>query len=374
MGGNARDILVLSRIPGVGSTRLRALVQRFEDAPAIARASAREFLDVAEIDRKTAAAIAEFFRGPAARAAGEFADDQLQRLARIGAEAITLWDPGYPSHLKRIFDPPPCLFIRGSLLEQDASSIAIVGTRVATPYGVMMAERFAAALGALGITVVSGLARGIDTAAHGACVRGGIRTLAVIGSGLDVIYPAENKGLAERIVRQGAIISEYACGTAPDAVNFPRRNRIVSGMTLGTLVVETGIDGGAMITAHLAVDQGREVFAIPAAVSDRKPCGTNRLIKEGKAKLTETVDDILVELAPRLRSLLPPGTLKKETPAPDISLFEKKLYDLLGDDGMHIDDLASRSGFSPPEALVHLLALEFKGAVKQLPGKVFLKT
>jgi DNA processing protein len=374
MGGSARDIMVLSRIPGVGSTRLRALVHRFGDVPAIARASARQFLDAGEIDRKTAAAIAEFFRGPAAHAAEEFADDQLTRLARIGGEAVTLWDPGYPSHLKTIFDPPPCLFFRGSLLERDASSIAIVGTRVPTPSGVMMAERFATALGALGITVVSGLARGIDTAAHGACVRGGIRTLAVIGSGLDVIYPPENKGLAERIAGQGAIISEYPCGTPPDAVNFPRRNRIVSGMTLGTLVVESGIDGGAMITANLAVDQGREVFAVPAPVSDRKPCGTNLLIKEGKAKLTETVDDILVELAPRLRSLLPPETLEKETPAPDISLFEKQLYDLLGNDAMHIDDLASRSGLSLPEALAHLLSLECKGAVKQLPGKVFLKT
>lgn len=374
MAGEARDILLLSRIPGVGTTRLRALIGRFGDAATVARTSPRQLIEVEEIDRKTASAIAAFFRGSAARSAGEIADEQLKRLARIDGRAVTLWDSGYPSHLKKIYDPPPCLFLRGSLLEQDDSSLAIVGTRVPTPYGIQMAERFAAGLGALGITVVSGLARGIDTAAHGACVRGGIRTIAVIGSGLDVIYPPENKGLAENIVRHGAVVSEFPCGTPPDAVNFPRRNRIVSGMTLGTLVIETAADGGAMITANLAVDQGREVFAVPAQVSERKPGGTNLLIKEGKAKLTESVDDILVELAPRLRSLLPAGTPDRKPPPADISLFEKKLYDLLEEGGVHIDILASRSGYSPSEALVHLLSLEFKGAVRQLPGKVFLRT
>ena len=371
MGEGARDILILSRIPGVGSARLRALITRYADADAVARASARRLLDLEEIDRRTAAAIGAFFRGPDLRAAEKFADDQLARLARIGGEILTLRDASYPSHLKTLDDPPPCLFYRGSILPQDDASIAIVGTRVPSPYGVQMAERFAAGLGALGITVVSGLARGIDTAAHAACVRGGMRTLAVIGSGLDVIYPPENRGLADAIRARGAVISEFPCGTSPDAVNFPRRNRIVSGMTLGTLVIETGTDGGAMITARLAVEQGREVFAVPAQVSDRKPGGTNRLIKEGKAKLTETVDDILVELAPRLRALLPAAL--PVPPAPEISLFEKTLYDLLADGAMHIDLLASRSGYSPPEALVHLLSLECKGIVRQLPGKVFLK-
>ena len=243
MGGGARDILVLSRIPGVGSTRLRALITRYGSSDAVRGAPARELIALPEIDRRTASAIGAFFRGPDAAAAGAFACDQLARLERIGGAALTLWDPGYPPQLKTIADPPPCLFYYGSLLPQDDASVAIVGTRTPSQYGMQMAERFAAGLGALGITVVSGLARGIDTAAHTACVRGGCRTLAVIGSGLDVIYPPENRGLAGTLRAHGAVISEFPCGTSPDAANFPRRNRIVSGMTLGTLVIETGKEG-----------------------------------------------------------------------------------------------------------------------------------
>jgi DNA processing protein len=301
MGCGVRDILILSRIPRVGSVRLGALITAYGSAERVARSSPRELIELPEIDRVTASAIAAFFRGPDAAWAESFAEAQLARLDEIGAGTLTLWDDAYPPRLRTIAGPPPCLFYRGSLLPQDDASLAIVGTRTPSPYGMQMAERFASGLGALGIAVVSGLARGIDTAVHAACVRGGFRTLAVIGSGLDVIYPPENRGLADALMAHGALISEFPCGTPPEPPNFPRRNRIVSGMTLGTLVIESRKDGGAMITARLALEQGRRLFVLRAPASARTPGKTRALIAEGKATVVSSVDDILVALDEPLR-------------------------------------------------------------------------
>lgn len=364
-----RELIVLSRIPGIGSLRLRNLVSRFGNPRAIALASARELSETEGIDRKAALAITQFARSPAAEAAGAMADDQLRRLARASGRMITFWDDEYPAHLKRIYDPPAFLFVRGGFVQADESSLAIVGTRSPTPYGTTIAERFASGLARLGLTIVSGLARGIDTVAHNAALRAGGRTLAVIGSGIDVIYPAENKTLASRIAEQGAVVSEYLMGAKPDAVNFPRRNRIISGICLGTLIIESGVDGGAMITAATALDQNREVFAIPSALKER-PSGTNRLIKEAKALLAESIEDILAELGPRLTtSPLPPTR-----PAEDLSLFERRIYDAMEEQPLHIDQIAARSGLTTADTLVHLLSLEFKGAVRQMAGKIFVKT
>ncbi|HTY59713.1 MAG TPA: DNA-processing protein DprA, partial [Bacteroidota bacterium] len=360
MNVDPRDILIVSRIPGVGPNRLRSLFTGYGSAARISAAPQCALRRIDGIDGKTAASIASFFRSGAAAAAARFADDQMARCGRAGAHALTLWDPGYPSSLRNIFDPPPLLFVRGSLCDEDTRSVAVVGTRRPSPYGLVMAERFAASLGALGLTVVSGLARGIDSAAHAASVRSGNRTLAVIGSGIDVIYPSENRGLAGKISSCGALITELPFGAKPDAANFPRRNRIVAGISLATLVIETAPGGGAMITAGIALDQGREVFALPSAVSSCSRSGTNLLIKEGKAKLTETVDDILVELAPRLSPPVRPLARKAE---PDVTLFERTLLDAMGDDPQHIDPLAAAAHMTPSDALVHLLSLEFKGAV-----------
>jgi DNA processing protein len=300
-------------------------------------------------------------------------DQQLARLNKVDARVVTFWDREYPSHLKKIYDPPPFLFVRGEFDERDSASIAIVGTRNPSPYGVHTAEQFATELARLGLTIVSGLARGIDTIAHRATVKAAGRTIAVIGSGVDVIYPPENKPLAERIFDQGAVVSEFVMGAKPDAGNFPRRNRIISGMTLGTLIIETGVDGGAMITASTALDQSREVFAIPSAVSAKRKSGTNFLIKDGRALLTETIEDILTELAPRLKGVLKDrGTVAPEAPA-DLTLFEKQIYDALQDEPVQIDVLAERAHMPTSDALVHLLSLEFKGAVRQMPGKMFLR-
>ncbi|MEW6509373.1 MAG: DNA-processing protein DprA [Bacteroidota bacterium] len=368
-----RDLLVLSRVTAIGPARLRALVSHFGDAASVARATPRQLIAVEGIERKTASLIASFFRSGSMKEAERFADDQLARLSRLGGAIISFWDREYPSLLKKTFDPPPFLFIRGNLEERDNLSLAVVGTREPSPYGVQMTERFASGLAGLGITVVSGLARGIDTVAHGATLRAGHRTIAVIGSGLDIVYPTENQGLAARITSHGALLSEFPLGTKPDAVNFPRRNRIVSGMTLGTLVVETGPEGGAMITAHLAVEQSREVFAVPSSVSNKKSSGTNLLIKEGKAKLTETVDDILAELAPRLRGILPRETTPRREPQEALTLFEQRILDAMDDSPLHIDALAGRAGLAVSDALVHLLALEFKGVVRQSAGKMFAR-
>ena len=365
-----RDILIISRIPGVGSNRLRALLTGFGDASAVASAPARSLRRIEGIEEKTAASITAFFRSGAAGEAARFADDQRARAERAGAKAVTLWDSGYPSSLRNIYDPPPLLFVRGTLREEDSRSIAVVGTRRPSPYGILMAERFATALAEVGLPVVSGLARGIDSAAHAASVRSGNRTLAVIGSGIDIIYPSENRGLADRIASCGAVLSELPFGSKPDAANFPRRNRIVSGISLATLVIETPPGGGAMITAGMALDQGREVFAVPSAVSATSKSGTNLLIKEGKAKLTETLDDILEELAPRLAGLKRPSG---RPDAADLSLFERTLLDVFGDDPVHADALAARAQMTVPDTLVHLLSLEFKGAVRQIPGKRFVR-
>jgi DNA processing protein len=231
-----------------------------------------------------------------------------------------------------------------------------------------MASMFSEGLAGLGLTVVSGLARGIDTVAHAAALRAGGRSIAVIGSGLDVPYPPENRALADRISGQGAVVSEYPMRTKPDAVNFPRRNRIVSGLALGTIVVETGVDGGAMITAAMALDQNREVFAIPGPVNGRRPSGTHRLIREGKAMLLEQVEEVLAELG-----LAGSAAAVRPTPADAVALnlFEQKLLDAVGEQPEHIDLLAARAGLSIADTLVHLLSLEFKSLIRQHPGKVF---
>ncbi len=370
---DVRDLLILSCVPGVGPWRLRSLVNHFRDPRAVATASARELAAVEGIEKKTALDIAGFYRKSAPAEAERYAADQLSRLNRLNGRLVTLWDRDYPANLKRIYDPPPFLFVRGAFSEHENYSLAIVGTREPTHYGMEVAQRLSAGLSRLGLPVISGLARGIDTCAHDAALRAGGRTIAVIGSGVDIIYPSENRPLASRIMASGAIVSEYAMGTKPDAGNFPRRNRIISGISLGTIVVETGVDGGAMITAACALDQNREVFAVPSPITEKRRSGTNTLIREGKAQLIESVEHVVEELAPKLRGVLNDRGAREQYPPPVVSLFEQRVLDVMEEEPLHIDALAGRSGLSTAEALVHLLSLEFKGCVKQLPGKLFVK-
>ena len=370
---DARELIILSTISGVGTARLRGLVNHFGGTGGVFQATAHDLSSVEGLDKRTAASILSFLIGSERSEAAALADAQLSKLNRLDAHIVTVWDESYPINLRKVYDPPPFLFARGTILPRDEISLAVVGTRNPSPYGSRLAGFFAQELARLDFTVVSGLARGIDTLAHEAVLKAGGRTIAVIGSGLDVPYPPENIPLGNSIVRNGAIISEYLMGTQPDAVNFPRRNRIISGMTLGTLVIETGIEGGAMITASMALDQNREVFALPGPIGDGRPSGTHLLIKEGRAKLTESVDDILAELDPSLRrgSAMAGTSLQATRPRPELSLFEQKVLDAIGSGKIHVDDIAISARLSSGEVLVELLNLELKGLIRQQPGKIF---
>ncbi|MEE9225397.1 MAG: DNA-processing protein DprA [Bacteroidota bacterium] len=370
---NVRDLLTLAAIAGIGPSRLRALVSHFKSPTAVLQASARDLVAVDGFDKKLALNIARQRDGHGNRLGMKFADEQLSKLNKVDGRVITYWDDEYPELLKKIYDPPPFLFVRGSLKPADKFAVALVGTRSPSVYGKLIAEKLTVGLVSVGVTIVSGLARGIDTTVHRAALKSGGRTLAVIGSGIDIIYPPENRRLVDDVIECGAIVSEYSMGTKPDAVNFPRRNRIISGLSLGTVIVETTIQGGAMITANTALDQNREVFAVPGNVTERRAGGPNKLIQQGRAKLIETVEDIVAELEPRLKPLLgqhPAGAKTVEIPLSDA---ENTIYGLLSEKPLHIDALAERSVLPTSEALVHLLNLEFKDLVKQLPGKVFAR-
>ncbi len=363
-----RALLALSMVEGVGPARVRALLALFGTARAVMEVPAAALAQADGIGPQTARAIRAFD-------AYEVVEEQLRRAERCGATLVPSWDPHFPVLLKQIYDPPVFLWVRGHLTPADERAVAIVGTRRCTDYGRRQAGEFAAALAERGFTIVSGLAYGIDAAAHQGALEAGGRTVAVLGSGVDRIYPARHKKLARQAAASGAVLSEYALGAAPDAPNFPRRNRIISGMTLGTLVVEAHETGGALITARLAVEQNREVFALPSSTRSKAGAGTNRLIQRGHAKLVLTVEDVLEELnvpsaPPTDGQDLPPA---EDDPAADLDSPERKLYEALDTDPVHIDALCDRTGLDVSTALVYLLNLEFKGLARQMAGKQFYR-
>jgi DNA processing protein len=290
------------------------------------------------------------------------------RVARAGLTVLVWGDPEYPPRLHAIASAPPVLYLRGRLEPEDEAAVAVVGSRRATAYGADMARELARELGRRGLTIVSGLARGIDAAAHRGAIEVGARTVAVLGNGLDQVYPAEHRGLADGVAEAGAVISEFPLGTAPLRPHFPRRNRIISGLSLGVVVVEAGVESGALITAHHALDQGREVFAVPGRVHARYSEGCHRLIKSG-AKLVENWEDVLAELVPNLkrRQRRTPAAL----PPPDLNDDERRVYDVLADGPLHIDAIIVQCGWGGGRAASVLVGLEMKGIVRQLRGKVF---
>ena len=287
-------------------------------------------------------------------------DTEMEKLERYGIKVLTFRDPDYPSRLKEVYDYPPILYIRGSLLPEGEWCLAVVGTRRATVYGRQAAEEIVADLVRNKITIVSGLAKGIDSIAHHTALEAGGRTIAVFACGLDIVYPAENATLARNIIQQGALISEYPLGTRPKADNFPRRNRIMSGLSLGVLVVEADETSGAMITAHLALEQNREVFAIPGSILSPASRGTNRLIQEG-AKLVRGYTDILEEL--NLTAVAQQMEIKEVIPASDI---ESKLLRQLSAEPTHIDEVCRGSGLPISTVSSTLAMMELKGLVKQV--------
>jgi DNA processing protein len=353
--------LALRLVRGVGNVTYRELLERFQSPEAILRTPVAELIE-AGVHSTVAQAIVTFDQWRSV-------ETELQKLSRINVRLVTRTDEEYPINLTHLHDPPPFLYISGDLLAGDRFAIAIVGARSASTYGRTMARMLARGLAEKGVTVVSGLARGIDAEAHNATLAAGGRTLAVLGSGIDVVYPSEHRALAQAVMKNGALVSEFSLGTKPDAMNFPYRNRVISGLTLGTVVIEASEKSGSLITARCAVEQNREVFAVPGNVTSERSRGPHRLIKDG-AKLVEGVEDILNEIAPSLVSV-PASSV---TSSLDLEPHEKQLIDLLEDEPVHVDVLINRSGLSAARVLEILLGLELKGGVTQLPGTHFALT
>jgi len=352
--------VALSMAPGVGCVLFKRLVEAFGSPEGAFQAPPRALERVEGVGPKVARAIRSF----------DWADRverELEHMEKIGGSWVTWEDEAYPVNLKNIYDPPPLLYVRGSLLAKDQTAVAVVGSRNPTLYGIGAAERIGRGLAQAGVTVVSGLARGVDSLAHRGAISGGGRTLAVLGCGLDVVYPPEHKDLYEQVACQGAVISEFPFGTRPEGDHFPIRNRIISGLSLGVVVVEATIRSGSLITARLALDQGRDVFALPGNVDSRRSEGANELIKQG-AKLVTRLDDILEEI-PQVQLGSPP----EEPPAVRFSEEETRVFSVLSHEALHIDQIITRSELSSAQTSATLLSLELAGHVKQLPGMRFVR-
>jgi DNA processing protein len=347
--------VLLCSATGIGPIRFQRLLQLCGSAEAAWRASDLTLAE-AGLERRTIDALKVLRKTSGAAQA-------LAQLQKHNITALTLQDPEYPENLRQVADPPPVLFTRGSLLPQDQLAVALVGTRRATDYGREVATRLAVGLAGAGVTVVSGLAKGIDAIAHAATVRAGGRTIAALGNGLDQIYPPQNAALAQSIVNQGqgALVSEFAPGIPPDAVNFPRRNRIISGLSRLTVVVEAGEPSGALITADFALEQGRDVLAVPGSILSPSSAGTNDLLKQGATPVTG-VDDILEALG--LVSPADCGRLARHVP--ELGPIETTVWHALGQQPRHLTALERDLPPLPPGALSATLAvLEVKGLARQ---------
>ncbi len=366
---NLKYWIALKSIKGVGNVTIPALVDKFISLPAIFAASAAQLTTIPGISKKTATAIASFKDW-----------DKIKRefdlTSKAGIKILTYQDDLYPTKLLNIYDRPAFIYVKGNLIK-DEINIAIVGSRQASTYGKYTTERISRELAVKGITIVSGLARGIDASAHRGALTGRGRTIAVLGSGLDVIYPPENKKLYAEIEQSGAIISEYPLGTPPLANNFPARNRLISGMSYGVVVVEAGEKSGSLITARLALEQGREVFAVPGSIDSAGARGTNKLIKQG-AKLIENIADILEDILPQIEKMAPLAWSSAKSPdaveppiAVKLSATEQIIIDLISTNILHIDEIITAAALSPADALSSLMSLELKGIVQQHPGKFF---
>jgi len=369
--------LAISLTPGLGPTRARKLVDHFGSPEAVFRATLTE-LEATGIQAVSAQAIAT---GKSA----ELAREEIAKAATAGAAVLSLEDPCYPVRLKEIYDPPLVLYVRGQPEVLLQPGIAMVGTRHPSPYGSGMAERLACDLAARGLVIISGMARGVDTASHRGALAAKGKTIAVFGTGVDVIYPKENSRLAEQILALGgALISEFALGASAFPQNFPIRNRILSGMSVGVLVVEAAEYSGTRITARCALEQNRDVFAVPGNVTNKNSWGPNTLIKQG-AKLVATWEDVWEDLPPEVKLALTPPPSPESGGTTSASLFpdeglpphEKRILSLLkADEATHIDELVERleTEMSSSEIFAALFELELAGKVRQMPGKNFVKS
>ncbi len=364
------DMVRLSMLPGVGPNRGRTLANAFSGFDELRRTSVAAVLRLGVFTRQFAGALVSSLRDEGFQEKLESGIARCRaRAAELGAGLLPWYHEDYPEPLRYIYDAPLYLFRTGSWQPADASGIAVVGTRAPSEYGRSVAAHISRELAERGVTTVSGLAFGIDTIVHESTIGNNGRTIAVLGSGLGRVYPTANRSLAERIKERGCLFSELPLDASPDAQNFPRRNRIISGLTLGTVVVESGRKGGAMITAKLALDQNREVFAVPGGIFSLASQGTNMLLAKGIAHAFTCVDDLFEQL-PRL---MKPATATRR-PARQMSIEEQRLLDALSDSPIHIDSIAASLARGTHELLVQLLQLEFDGLVRQHPGKHFTRT
>jgi DNA processing protein len=365
---DSREALVaLNLIENVGPVRVRQLLEVFGEAPAILSASKSQLLQVRGIGEDTADAIANWEKNIDLAA-------ELKRIADFGSHIVIQSDAEYPELLRQIYDPPVVLYVKGALLTKDKNAVAMVGSRMTTHYGIETARKLGYQLAYLGVTVVSGGARGIDSAAHQGALAAKGRTIAVLGTGLNLVTPPENAKLFEQIAANGALITQFPFNRPGDKQSFPIRNRIVAGMTLGAVVVEANLTSGALITANFANEYGRQVFAVPGRIDSPRSKGCHELIKKG-AKLCEGAEDILSEfeyLFPPTNR--PPGASETGVlPALELSANEQAVYDTLDHEEVGIDDVIRKSGLPSSAASVALLSLEMKRLIRQLPGKVFVR-
>ena len=359
--------VALNMIDHVGPVRVRQLLERFGDVVSILKASKSQLLSVRGIGEDTAEAIAGW----------EMTVDlaaELKRCEEFGCHVVTQQDEEYSALLREIYDPPIVLYVKGTLDSKDRNGVALVGSRQTTHYGIEVARKLAYQLAYVGVTVVSGGARGIDTAAHQGALSAKGRTIAVLGTGINIVFPPENAELFERIAASGAIVSQYPFNRKADKQSFAIRNRIVAGMTLGTVVVEANLTSGALITANFATEYGRQIFAVPGRIDSPRSKGCHDLIKKG-AKLCEGAEDILSEF----EYLFPPSNRPpsaNETgvlPALALSEHEQKVYDALNGEPTPMDEVIRHTGLPSSAVSVALLSLEMKRAVRQIPGKLFLR-
>jgi DNA processing protein len=369
--------LALRMTPGLGTRNAGQLIQKLRTPEAIFRSSVSE-LEAQGLARGVAQSIAS-------GCAFDDAADQHNKLAEFGSTIVPITSPDYPERLREIYDPPVLLFARGRIQLLDTLMIAVVGTRRPSRYGIAASEKLSADLATAGLTIVSGMARGIDTAAHSAALQTGGATIAVFGCGVDLVYPAENRKLAATLAEKGLVLSEFPMGAPPYPQNFPIRNRIVSGMSIGVLVVEGAQYSGSAITARLAMDQQREVFAVPGNITSKMSWGPNLLIKQG-AKLVQEWNDVVVELSPEDRRRLvvegQPNLVEapsneedeKDSEIPLNKLGAEIVSKLRVDEAMHLDILVeSLEHVSSSEIIAALFDLELRGSVRQLPGKNFVR-
>ena len=339
-------------VKGIGAVRFQRLLDRFGDAESAWKAAPAELAEAGLSLKLIERLVALREKVELSRIWEQIQSKEIQ--------VLTWMDETYPQRLKEIEQPPPVLYLRGELSTEDDWAVAIVGSRRVTPYGRQVTEEIASFLAANGVTVVSGLARGVDALAHKAALKAGGRTLAVLGSGVDRIYPPENRALAEQMYEQGGVLTDYAPGTPPEASNFPPRNRIISGLSMGVVVVEAGETSGALITAEFAADQGREVFAVPGNIFAPQSKGTNKLIQQGALPLL-SVDDIMQRL--NLTRVGQHKAARKVLPADDV---EAKLLDAIGTEPLHIDEIRNQTDLPVEKVSSTLVMMELKGMVRQV--------